>query len=50
MITTKPDTFIVPPCLNEIDILFQDEHLLFVSFKQSSKFIHGKRKNLKQYR
>lgn len=31
MITTKPDTFIAPPCLDEIDILFQDEHLLLIN-------------------
>lgn len=31
MIATKPDTFIAPPCLDEIDILFQDEHLLLIN-------------------
>jgi tRNA pseudouridine32 synthase/23S rRNA pseudouridine746 synthase len=28
---SKPDTFIAPPCPDEITILFQDEHLLLIN-------------------
>ncbi len=42
MIATKPDTFIAPPCLDEIDILFQDEHLLLINKPSGLLSLSGK--------
>lgn len=40
--TSKPDTFIAPPCLDEIDILFQDEHLLLINKPSGLLSLSGK--------
>lgn len=38
----KPDTFIAPPCLDEISILFQDEHLLLINKPSGLLSLSGK--------
>jgi tRNA pseudouridine32 synthase / 23S rRNA pseudouridine746 synthase len=38
----KPDTFIAPPCLDEIRILFQDEHLLLIEKPSGLLSLSGK--------
>jgi len=42
MITPKPDTFIAPPCFAQIDILFQDEHLLLINKPSGLLSLSGK--------
>lgn len=42
MTTTKPDTFIAPPCLDEIDILFRDEHILLINKPSGLLSLSGK--------
>ncbi|HSC69087.1 MAG TPA: pseudouridine synthase [Cellvibrio sp.] len=42
MITTKPDTFIAPPCFDEITVLFQDEHLLLINKPSGLLSLSGK--------
>jgi tRNA pseudouridine32 synthase/23S rRNA pseudouridine746 synthase len=39
---TKPDTFIAPPCFDEIEILFQDEHLLLINKPSGLLSLSGK--------
>lgn len=39
---TKLDTFIAPPCFAEIDILFQDEHLLLINKPSGLLSLSGK--------
>lgn len=39
---SKPDTFIAPPCLEEIEILFQDEHLLLINKPSGLLSLSGK--------
>lgn len=39
---SKPDTFIAPPCLDEIEILFQDEHLLLINKPSGLLSLSGK--------
>lgn len=39
---SKPDTFIAPPCLDEIDILFQDEYLLLINKPSGLLSLSGK--------
>lgn len=39
---TKPDTFIAPPCLNEIDILCQDEHIVLINKPSGLLSLSGK--------
>lgn len=38
----KPDTFIAPPCQDEISILFQDEHLLLINKPSGLLSLSGK--------
>lgn len=38
----KVDTFIAPPCLDEINILFQDEHLLLINKPSGLLSLSGK--------
>lgn len=40
--TSKPDTFIAPPCLDEIDILFRDEYLLLINKPSGLLSLSGK--------
>lgn len=42
MITTKPDTFIAPPCFDDITILFQDEHVLLINKPSGLLSLSGK--------
>lgn len=42
MITTKPDTFIAPPCFDDINILFQDEYLLLINKPSGLLSLSGK--------
>jgi tRNA pseudouridine32 synthase/23S rRNA pseudouridine746 synthase len=39
---TKPDTFIAPPCMDEIEILFQDEHFLLINKPSGLLSLSGK--------
>lgn len=39
---SKPDTFIAPPCLDEITLLFQDEHLLLINKPSGLLSLSGK--------
>ena len=39
---SKPDTFIAPPCLDEIEILFQDEYLLLINKPSGLLTLSGK--------
>jgi len=39
---TKPDTFIAPPCFEQIRILFQDEHLLLINKPSGLLSLSGK--------
>lgn len=40
--TLKPDTFIAPPCVDDIAILFQDEHLLLINKPSGLLSLSGK--------
>lgn len=42
MITPKPDTFIAPPCFDDINILFQDEYLLLINKPSGLLSLSGK--------
>lgn len=39
---SKPDDFIAPPCLDEITLLFQDEHLLLINKPSGLLSLSGK--------
>lgn len=41
-IESKPDSFIAPPCLDAISILFQDEHLLLINKPSGLLSLSGK--------